>query len=169
MKFALHKAPRGLLELFRLRNFGTGPQEFESSVQPVVDVSNFYGADLLGVTTALPTVGGTPNLAEIVPLTNAPAWRLRGLAGRLTVGAAPFTAGGVMEIGITLGPANTNITLQTVAFGIAAAAAQIGVGVECNLVLENRWSLYAVVNGTAAGVDHSLLCMGLVEPLTLNG
>lgn len=169
--FPLHKAPRGLLELLRLRTGGEQPNEFDPRLIGVVEAGGFYGADILNVTNGVATTGAVPNLAKILtPAANqvGSAFRLRAIAGRLTVGAAAFTAGGYWEVGITLGPTATNVTLGNGQFGVAVATAQIGFGVDCDLVLEGRWSLYSVVNGTAAGADHQLTCVGLVEPYLLN-
>lgn len=86
MPFPLHKAPRGLLEIFRLRTLGAQPNLFAELVQPVTDVTDFYGVDTLVEVNENSVAPGT----IIDGLTSVPAEfarRLIAVSGAVVIGA----------------------------------------------------------------------------------
>lgn len=80
MPFPLHKSPRGLIELFRLRALGAQPNQFGEQVQPVVDVTEFYAQDLMFSANQTGAAGAFP----------------RGVVGTVGTGAAPGAAGPIL-------------------------------------------------------------------------
>lgn len=161
----LQKAPKGLLELFRLRDGGRQPTMFGDVVEPSADVKDFYAADLLTTTTGAPTVGALTNLTETLVL--GVAARVRGLGGQLTVGAAAVTAGGFLEVGWFIPTqGQPSMSMGSMSFGVALPAQNIGYGVPLDIVLPAGSVIYSRAGGTAAGVDHSLLVMALIENYT---
>lgn len=161
----LQKSPKGLLQLFRLRDGGQQPTLFGNCVEPSADVRDFYAADLLTNTNGAPTVGGPPNLTETLVL--GVDARVRALGAQLTVGAAAFTAGLYLEWGyIVGGAAAPAITVGSAFLGVAVAGAIIGAGTPLDIVLPAGTTFFARVNGTAAGADHSLLVNATIENYT---
>lgn len=153
----LQKAPRGLLDLFRLRTFGLQPDRFSNVIQPSVDVLAQYGSDLLQTTTSPPTVGALLNLTEAI--TFAERAHLLGISGLLTLGAAAGT-NVYVEVGIQLpNNASPQHVLGSIMFP-AVAATQIvsvtGIVPGNGFVIGPQAQIYARAGGTAAGVDHSL-------------
>lgn len=165
----LVKAPKGLLETFRLRYLGVNPGAFGDTVQPTVDVSDFYASDLLLNSSSAPTVGALgAGLSEALLLT-APV-RLRALSVGLTIGAAAAT-NVWLNIGIqfpaSLGFPAVNCALGGVFLAAANATALYEHGVVCpGWVLPAGVTLYSRAVGTAAGVDHSLAVVALIDNLT---
>jgi len=101
----LHKAPNFLLDLFRLRTQGKQPDEFGTTVGPVVDVHAFYAADLLKTSQTVGAAGAVASYT-VTANTGSPI-ALVGLAAAMTVGAAGGT-----QLRITVG-----IALPTVSSG----------------------------------------------------
>lgn len=160
----LQKWPKGLLEVFRIRDGGRAPSGFGEAVQPVVDVSMHYASDILIMTTGAPTVGAL-NISENTVF--SATLRVHAICGQLTIGAAAATnvsvAWGFTDIG----------SVNSVCVGsqfFAQIPAGIGVHFGCmvppGLVVPPGWGFYARAGGTAAGVDHSLSAIAIVENFT---
>jgi len=149
--FPLHKAPLGLLELFRLRTLGANPNQFSDTVQPVTDVTDFYGADLFSAVAENGAAGAIGvGLVSAVSLNSR---RYLGFSGTLTVGAAAGTylnlALGFTIQGVVVGLVSAQIT------PIAAGVYRVAVPNMRGLVLPPGHALTFNVNGNAAGVDHT--------------
>jgi hypothetical protein len=125
---------------------------------------DFYAAELLLGSTGTPTVGALAALTELLALTRA--CRVRSIGGRLSVGAAPVTAGGHMEFGIVW-PNGTLAPYCSEQFGVAAAGAIIGTGVPIDIVVPAGSVFYGRCEGTAAGADHALQLFISLENYTL--
>lgn len=158
------KVAQGFLELLRARPDGISPPTALETVQPTLDMTDFYGADLLLGSAGAPTVGALLNLTEAVTLTRVA--RIHSAGGILTVGAAPVTGGGFIEVGI-VSPNGQQCPVGTFSFGVAAAGQIVGFGVPLRMVLPAGFLWYARCGGTAAGADHSLSSPALIENYTL--
>ena len=161
----LQKVPRGLLELFKLRQTGEMPDDMTKSLVPVVDVSAFYASDTLIPASSVPTSGALlPELLEELVTTGAIG--LLSLGGSLTIGAAAAT-NLTFSWGILL-PGQTTRSILGSSF-----SAQAGIGAVIRfgsafprIVAPVGSTLWVQVTGTAAGVDHTLAIAGLLENLT---
>lgn len=154
MPFPLHKTPRGLLELFRLRTLGANPPLFGELVEPGIDVAEFYGADLQTVATqdsgpvALPTgLEGT----ALFP------GRLLQMSAFVTMGAAAGT-----QVRLTLeyspNPALTSVQIGFAVIDAPQAGATYTVVARLTrpIVFLPGAQFFAFVSGDAAGADHVL-------------
>ena len=160
----IQKVPRGLLELFKLRQTGEYPDDFGKGVVPVVDCGAFYASDTLISAGSAPTVGAlAPELVEDLVATGGPLGVVS-LGGILTIGAAAATNIN-FSWGILL-PGLTRIQLGCHFVAQAGAAAVVRVGSTFpRIVVPNGTTLFVEASGTAAGVDHSLAITGLLENL----
>lgn len=160
----LQKIPRGLLELFKLRQTGEYPDDMSRTLLPVVDVSAFYSSDTLIAAGSAPTVGAlAPELIEDL-LTTGGMLGILGLGGSLTIGAAAAT-NVQLSWGIIL-PGSTRIVLGCAFVAQAAAAAVVRFGSTFpRVVVPAGTTLFVQASGTAAGVDHTLNITGLLENL----
>lgn len=165
MPFPLHKAPRGLLELFRLRTLGEQPRLFSEIVQPVVDVTEFYGQDLKLPLSAAPTIGALPVTEDLV--FTGPV-RLHAIAAVLVVGAAAAT-NVTLECGIAFDVAGSRLRapLQSIFLPSLAAGQRATVSTPTPAwVFQPGVIAYAFVAGTAAGADHQLDVRGIIDNIT---
>jgi len=163
MPYNLMKPPRGLLELFRLKVGGKQPILFSEQVSPVVDVGPFYGSDLLLATSGTPTVG-LLNIQEDLVFTAT--LRVHAVSGELIIGAGAAT-----NVGVSWGlldPVGNRITVGQQFFAQIGAltAVTFGCVVPPGHVLPSGWGVFARAEGTAAGADHSLDVVALVENYT---
>jgi hypothetical protein len=169
MPFPLHKATVGLLELMRLRTLGANPNLFSDQVQPVLETHEHYASDILRGLGAGSVAGAMANLTNDLTIDRRMA--IKAVNATITIGAAAAT-NVTLEVGIIV--ANQAGVLEYVnlyrQFYSALAA---GAGVSCggpvpNWVLSPRTSgIRSRVNGTAAGVDHSLDVSALIEDYAL--
>lgn len=148
----LVKAPLGLLELFRLRDLGQNPDEFEDRVQATADVRDFYGADLLVTETidGAPAAIGTGVSLPVSTTTR----RYIGASGNIVLGAAAGTSLNI-AIGAAYG-ASATIALASmqIVTPVAAQVYRIAADLRDGLVLPPGWSINLLVNGNAGGADH---------------
>lgn len=161
----IQKIPRGLLELFKLRQTGEYPDDMSRLLTPVVDVSAFYGADTLIPASSAPTVGAlNPELVETLQTTATVG--MLSFGAELTVGAAPAT-NLTFSWGITFDGAPNRSPLGSIFVAQANAGAIVRVGSAFpRIVVPAGSRLYTSVSGTAAGADHSLAVCGVLENLT---
>lgn len=161
----LQKTPKGVLETFRLRDGGRNPTKFGDVVQPSTDVGDHYAADLLTGTAGAPQVGALTNLFEQLTLTIHA--RIRAIGARLTVGAAPVTAGGILSVGWQMPLTGTPaFPVQQATYGVALAGQIVDCGTPLDIVVPAGTIFYALAGGTAAGADHSLQLVLLIENYT---
>lgn len=153
MPFPLHKAPKGLLELFRLRTHGSNPPTFGEIVAPSVDVTEYYGADLISTVSENSAAGaatGQLNGAAAVF-----ARRYLGLSGTWVGGAA---AGTWLEVSVGIGgvPGGGNVLFgaKTVSVPVAAAVYRVAAVFPVPLVLPPGAFPFVLTESNAAGVDH---------------
>lgn len=166
MPFPLHKSPRGLLELLRLRTLGQQPHLFGETVTPVTDVTEFYAADLKGAIAGT-AVAGSLVTARVADLVLTSPVRLHAISGDITAGAAALTNAfmslglvfnGVNGIGASLG----GIFFPTILAGVPA---RWGVAFD-PIVLDPSVRLRITAWGTGAGVDHTIQVAGLIDNIT---
>lgn len=162
MPYQLSKPPVGLLELMRLKVGGKQPTLFSETVVPVLEVSDFYAADILLNTSGAPTVGALANLLETLTFTTA--LRVHAVCATLVIGAAPATNIHV-SWGYSLSGAEIGIGSQFIAQANAGAVLFCGSPFP-GLVLPASAILIARASGTAAGVDHSLDVTATVDNYT---
>lgn len=151
----LQKSPLGLLELFRLRDQGRNPPDFAEAVAPTVDVSEYYGADLLGVVSDTTAADAFPR--TLTRVIDQPI-RVHAIGIVITIGAAAGTwctwHVGFIRPDPTSG---NNPTLCPVGGDVftprIGATFVFGVKVE-PFVLPAGSSLQASATGDAAGADH---------------
>jgi len=86
--FQLHKAPRFLIDLLRLRTQGGQPNQFGSQVIPIVDTTRMYGADMQLSSSA---ASGATAVPATVTFTIVNEATYLAVAGEFTVGAAAGT------------------------------------------------------------------------------
>lgn len=151
MPFKLAQAPRGLLELFKLKTDGHQPNQFSEVVSPVVDVTDFYAADSLLNGFVNAGAGALPRSASTTAFGSAV--RVHGMEALLAIGAGAL-AGGMYWWEIQLSDASgASCALATgyvnVPAGVALAAGIILVGggqlsyprlVTPGMFLSARWS-----------------------------
>lgn len=161
----IQKVPRGLLELFKLRQTGEYPDDMGKMLVPMVDVSAFYSSDTLIPASSAATVGGlAPQLQETLVTTATVG--LLALGGQLVIGAAAAT-NITVSWGILLPGAPSMTILGSMFIAQAAAAASPAFGSTLpRMVLPVGTTLLVNASGTAAGVDHNLFISGLLENLS---
>lgn len=162
--FPLHKAPRGLLELFRLRTLGQQPAQFAEHVSPVVDTTDFYGVDLV-VTNAQQTSGAAFTQALEFTLTDGPR-RFLGLGAQVEIGATGGTYL-TMRLGVRdrVGGAFAPMFYSTV--GTVDPGVTYGVGgfLSGGLVLNAGSVITAVFESDAPNADHDFSVRTLFQDL----
>lgn len=174
MPFPLHKAPRGLLELFRLRTTGSQPNLFAETVSPVVDVTEHYIADQLRTAAATPIVG---NLNAGQYLTAGPlgplggggaVLALYGFTGSVTLGAAPGTWLAIslmLEIPVAGPPATLAFMRWDDTQLVAASFYETCIVLPRPLILPGGSTYGAYAEGDAAGADHTLNLNAVIAPI----
>lgn len=164
--FPLHKSPRGLLELFRLRTLGAQPSTFGQGVIGVSEVTEMYSADLKFALAGTAVVGSIAGALVADLVLTAPV-RLHGISGDITAGAAAIT-NAFMSLGVVFNGVNGpgaslgGIFLPTIPAGLPA---RWGVAFH-PIVLDPSVRLRITAWGTAAGVDHSVQVSGLIDQIS---
>lgn len=165
MPFPLHKVGTGLLQLFRLQVLGANPPEFGHQVLPVTDVTEFYAASNKLQSTGLPTTGALTGAGLVENLALTGNIRLHYVSALLVVGAAAATNVTLsVRILDTAGTGGGDSKF----FAAINAAAQAGCALipPRPIVLPAGFTLRAIASGTAAGVDHSLFVIALIDNIT---
>lgn len=162
MPFKVDRPPLGVFQWLKLYG-GRGPAQLEDNVRATVDVRDNYSAPLLLCSTGVATVGALATLNDGLVLTGPPC-RIRAVTCRLTVGAAPVTAGGVITVGMSIG--GIPCALGSFAFNVAIATQQIEFGVPMDIVVMPGTEFYARTAGTAAGADHTIAASIILENWT---
>lgn len=164
MPFPLHKSPKGLLELFRLRTLGAQPNSFVEGVAGVVDITEFYSNDLQGI-------GQSSFAAENFPMsvvfTEERVTRYLAINGGVTMGAA---GGTWLKMTLCYRPTPASTANVAVASSLVAnpVATQL---YRFQLVFANPWVLPAgaqwllFAESDAAGADHTPMIRTLVQLL----
>jgi hypothetical protein len=157
MPFPLHKSPRGLLELFRLRTLGAQPSSFAELVAPVVNVDEFYSSDLLRSDLSN-VVGALAPLTVAVVITEP--IKLYGLTASFIMGAAGGTQLAVqisINLPATASPAWVVAGNRWQEAALAPAALYpVAVLFPRPLVLPAGARFLAQAFGNAAGADHQI-------------
>lgn len=167
MPFPLHKTPRGLLELFRLRTLGSAPPQFGEQVLPVVETSEFYAAGNKLVSNATPVTGAIAGAGATATLTLTGQVRLHCVGVQLTIGAAPATN---INLGVRIFLGATSCAVVGQFHAAAEAGATILVGAQ----IPRAWiilpgpttTIQARVCGTAAGADHVVALQTIIDVVT---
>jgi len=157
----LQKAPAGLLQLYRLRSGGVGPNVFSDELTPTVESVDFYGADRIGTGSEASAAGAFPRTAGSTISANPR--RLLAIHGQVLFGAA--VVGTYVQISVYSfgfpGSASTNgvwMQLASYQFVPLAAMAALVVPVVANLpgpiILPAGHTFRCVVASDVAGVDH---------------
>lgn len=148
----LSKFPVGLLELFRMRDNGRVPTLFSDEIDPSVDVTDFYGADIL---VASGSSAGAGVIGRTQSDTIAKPQRLLTIQGNLTIGAAAGTwltlTVGFSIPGGTFGVQLGAVTFTPIIGGTYRVAAPV-----MGLVLPDGCQLFTSSEGNAGGADHVL-------------
>lgn len=166
MPLPLHRVPSALLELMRLRQFGRAPDEFGSTIVPVMEVGDSYACQSLltsGGTVVTGAISGAGGL--VASLTTSADLRVRGFQARLRVGAAAATNVSI-QCGVLLpGTSTTEHSLANEFFAQLNAGALMGAssGLGVPITLRTGSVLYARCCGTAAGADHELYVSAIIE------
>lgn len=172
LEHPLHKSPRGLLELFRLRTLGRQPDQFGDTVVPVVEAGEFYAADLKLISTATATTGAIGGAGMSNTLTLTGPIRLHAAGAVVICGAAAMTNVTITVELLRQNAAGTVLgcPLGCYFFPAINAGARIGVGVPIarSWVLLPGASMAVIVriSGTAAGADHSIQPSTLIDNIT---
>lgn len=162
----LQKAPRGLLELLRLKTLGEQPNAFDRTVSPSIDITDFYANDVqqtFNVNNALAALPQTLTQPVTEPI------RVLAMAAEMTLGAAAGTRLQV-RVGVR-SPQNTStvwFASENVTAGLAAGLSYVAVGILSGpMVIPPGWTLVAHAVGDAGGADHQLSLRWI--PQILNG
>lgn len=147
----LHKAPLGLLELFRLRTLGRNPSEFSDAIQGVADVTDFYGADLLQTVTE--TAGAGAITSGMSSTSSQFARRYVAISGQIQMGAA---AGNYVHLRVqaTFGASTVCLASQHCAPLSAGQVFTVSAPVSRGIVLPPGHTLTLNISGDAGGADH---------------
>jgi len=166
MTSPLHKVPRGLLELLRGRTLGRTPDELGGIVTPTIETTAYYAADILLTSANTATTAAVPILSNYV---TTAAFRVYAVGAVFVNGAAAganmFLSWGIQVGGLAPTPnTNTELALGQIALGTTVA----GQAYHGGSVIDSYYALpgsilWARVNGTAAGVDHQLNVVALIE------
>lgn len=154
MPFPLHKAPVGLLELYRLRTQGAAPPMFGDQVTPTADTRGMYGADLQTVDTQNATGAINAGGLAVGRVFQFPG-RLLVTSGAIIVGAA---AGTQIQIFLQYRP-QASLTFVTLGMTIIDAP-RIGALYAAipnfaePLVFPSGSEFRIFVQGDAGGADH---------------
>jgi len=158
----LSQVPAGLLQLFRLTHGGIAPQDFRDDVQPTVDVSEFYAANLLTQTENTPTPGALANLTETKAMSTV--LRVHAISAQLTIGAAAATD---LQISCGWSAASPGVPVAVaqlfLANTIAGQIIEVGAAIPPKVFVGSTWRFFARASGTAAGADHSLKIIATIE------
>lgn len=167
----LHKAPAGLLELYRLKTLGEQPNEFGRTVQAVVESKSFYSLDVQFGATHTPSNAAFP-LGRSETLTAGPI-ELRACSLQFLIGAAGGTylnwrIALVMPTGSSTGPATATVNIAAGNLGIVLATQTYFVGLVLPqpLMLPAGASIIASGLSDAAGADHQITLSNLFANLT---
>jgi len=166
MPFPLHKSPRGLLELFRLRTLGANPPQFGDQIVPMVEVSEFYAFDLKTCSGSSPTTGAITGAGLSDTLTLSGPVRVHWAGANFIVGAAGATN---VYLSIEYADNGGVIGLASQFFATLNALSNVRVSARLGgLVFPagNNQRFRATISGTGAGVDHSIAPMLLMDVIT---
>lgn len=169
MPFPLHKAPRGLLELFRLRTLGAQPPLFGEQVTPVCEVSELYAADLKAISGSAVTTGSIAGVGISDDLVLTAQVRAHGISARFVVGAAAATN---VSLGVELEIGGEAVgTSVFLAACNAASVHRVWMPFPRPIVLlanvfAGQVIVRARVSGTAAGADHTIRPVVLMDVIT---
>ena len=158
----LQKAPRGILELLRLRTLGDNQNKFSDTLDASVDATNFYGADLQVVSTDSLVGAITRTVTSVATVPG----RILGLSGICTIGAA---AGTRLSMRISYAP---NPSANPVVLGFDTRTPVIGADFAVVAAFSTpivflpgaRWDF--TTQGDAAGADHQQILRCLFEQYT---
>jgi hypothetical protein len=159
MSSELHKAPLGLLDLFRLRVLGEQPNKFGREVQPSVEVGQFYGLDRTTDTNdSLTAVAITQTIIHTIGnLSPGGPALIETLGGLVIVGAAAGTQIRML-LGVRTRPTSglvyigENVITAPVAGGFYAVVGMVS----RPMLLPPSGQVVLEVQGNAAGVDHTI-------------
>lgn len=161
--YPLWKSPRGLIELFRLRTNGRNPDQFATAVQPVADVQDFYGADLLFTADTAAAAAAFPITQTIDVAFTRRFW---GFSFQITLGAAAGTRLS-LRIGMRVPSSGSAVYIvaQTVytAGLVAAQNYNTFVNFPRPIVLSSGAQFVCVAVGDAGGADHVATSQSLSE------
>lgn len=167
----LQKAPRGLLELLRLRTLGDQPYEFGSALEPGIDCTPFYASDLQKTLSFGPSVGSLVVVGGLeftaIPVNPILVY---GIGGQLTLGAAPGTYV-EWSVGLRLPQATAQPCILATGRKTALIAAQVipfGSSLSVPIICPAGGAIYVQCKGDGAGADHSLLITDLIADLNPN-
>lgn len=155
MPFPLHKSPQFLLDLFRLKTVGGSPYAFGETVQPGVDVTSFYGADIQLSSSLVSAAGALPRTATFTVVNPA---RYLAVATECTLGAAPGTT---LRLGVFYRSNSVSVAVPLfweVFTGAPPLVANTGILVggmlATPIVAPAGAVFFASASGNAGGADH---------------
>lgn len=158
MPYPLQKGPLGLLELLRMKQGGKQPVLFGEQVVPVVNVTPFYGADLLktGLTGAAAVGAVTSPLTATEDVTVGP--NLLTSVGCQFVNGAAAGASLTLQWGFQVpGSASPQAPLGAISVvSYANGVFNVGSALPYPLIIPPGTRLWARATGNAVGADHSL-------------
>lgn len=156
----LQKAPAGLLQLFRLRSGGVGPNEFSDTCMAVTDVTDFYGADRVACGTEAVSAGAFPRTAGATISANPR--RILAVSGQVTFGAAVSGTYVTLNLHMLGYPGAVSASPQVIGFshfvpvaGMAGATFAVVANLSSPLVLPAGHVIRVMVASDVAGADHS--------------
>lgn len=164
MPFPLNKAPRGILEILRLRTLGKNPQFFSEVAQAFIDTTEYYGADLLVSSSKALGAGA---MTRTTQETYTVPGRLFAVSGVLIVGAA---AGTQIRLSLSMTPpgssADVGIGELIVTAPVIGASYQVSSRLPKPMVCLPGTVFNFSTAGDAAGADHQPFLRTLFEQYT---
>lgn len=163
---ALQKAPQALLELLRLRTQGDQPTAFSDVLTPVIESTEFYGADQ--IRTAATTGAAAAVNASVTAIVGTTT-RYVGIGGAFTVGAAAGTFLN-LQLFLVWQQGGSAVPLFPTFEPVRLAAGRtyyFGGLLQKPLVLPAGTQINALSLGDAGGADHVLALRLLLQDPTV--
>lgn len=148
----LHKVPRGLLELLKLRTLGRSPDTISNTAIAVIESTPFYGADMQ---VAANETSSAAALSRTMTGTAANQGRLIAMAAEVVMGAA---AGTQVRIALSYSPGpqypSVWVASTVITAPVAAASYHLSALLPEPVVFGAGATFTVQVAGDAGGADH---------------
>lgn len=140
---------------------GESPAALEDNLRGVVDLTDFYGGPKLLTSGTANSTGAFPRATQLV--LTAPL-AIRGVGASIIIGAAPATNLSLC-VGVKFPSGGPEVCLASQFFAQVPAAGivQVGAPIPGRFVVEPGAAVYARVEATAAGADHALSAISVIE------
>lgn len=142
----------GLLQFLRIKG-GQGPYQLSLTVDPSIDVTEFYGVQ--SMVTSQNAAGPVAVPTTVATTLSTNARRVLAASGQWTVGAAGGTQA-MMSIGFRINQGQPPVYWATTGPFAPVAAGVYRVGVDCRgIILPPDHQIVMRVDSNAAGADHN--------------